>query len=344
MTEQEDIVMTEKTTHLLISIEKTFYVLDALDVREILELPALQYLKGSPSYIAGFVNVRGEVIAALDLRICIGESFQNHSLKDLLIIVKGENYTFGLVTPEVQDLVQLNISKESSEKIVNKIAPLFSFLSHIAKYQEQIAFLINPALLEKHIFQTIPEAFKLLAVESLENKMSSLPINEEEQKIFRERAKRLTEQVSATLPIDQLNLLTIIELKGEYFALETIRELSPLKDFTPIPYAPPYVFGFFNLRGHVLPIIDILQILQGKKNEAKENSKILIVDFDNASIGILVDDVVNLIFSNPMDYRSVPLSVKVISEKFIKNTIKYEKEVIPILDINKILRSIQVQS
>jgi purine-binding chemotaxis protein CheW len=339
----EENVAVEKTTCLLISIENTLCAINALNVREILELPALQYIKGLPLYVAGFVNVRGEIMVVLDLRVCLGESFQMHSLKDHLIIVEGEKYAFGLVTPEIRDLIQLDVSQVASEAVVKKIVPLFPFLSTIAKYQEQIVFLINSLALERYVFQEVPEVFKPSSLGALENKMTSLPMNPEEENIFHQRAKRLTEKVDVALPAEQVNLLTIIELKGEYFALETIRELSPLSDFTPIPYAPPYVFGFFNLRGHVLPIIDILQILQGKKNEVTPTSKVLIVDFDNTSVGVLVDDIVNLIFLNPADYRSVPISVKVISEKFIKNTIKYEKEMIPILDIGKILKSIQVQ-
>lgn len=339
----EENIAIEKTTCLLISIESTLYAINALNVREILELPAFQYVKGLPLYIAGFVNVRGEIMVILDLRVCLGEPFQMHSLKDHLIIVEGEKFAFGLVTPEIRDLIQLDVSQVDFEAAVKKIVPLFPFLSTIAKYQEQIVFLIDSLALERYVFKEVPEVFKPSNLETLENKMANLPIDPEEQKIFHQRAKRLIEKVEVSLPAEQVNLLTIIELNEEYFALETIRELSPLLDYTPIPYAPSYVFGFFNLRGHVIAIIDILQILQGKKNEIKKTSKVMIVDFDNTSVGVLVDDIVDLIFSNPADYRSVPISVKVISEKFIKNTIKYEKEVIPILDIGKILKSIQIQ-
>lgn len=341
MEDQTEITVTERNTCLLISVENTFFAMNALNVQEILELPALQYVDGAPPYIAGFVNMRGDIIVVLDLRICLGKRFQSYSLVDHLIIVKGENYLFGLVTPEVHDLVQLDILKTSSEAMLSKIAPLFPFITTIGKFHEQIVFLVDTILLEKHLLQVSPELFKSLKIESLEDKSSVFLIESYEQNIFQERARRLIDKVVFSQQSEQLILLTVILLKQEYYAVETIREFCSINEYTLIPCAPPYVFGFFNLRGHVLPIIDVWQILQGEKNQLNADSKVLIVEFEGSSVGVLVDNVENLMFSNPLDHRTVPLSIKIVGEAFVKNTVKYEKEVIPILEISKILKSIQ---
>lgn len=340
MTGQKESIAKKSQACLLMSIEEAFYAISASHVKEVMELPALQKSGGTPSYIAGFVNVRGDITVVLDLRVCLGHAEQPYSLKDHLILVKGETRVFGLLTPEIQDLQQLAVS-EAAEVELHSVRPLFHFISSMAKYKEQIVFLIDPYEMEKYILDITPEPFNLKSLEAIEKRSGFATLKAEERKIFIERAKQLTERIQLTYQPTQFSLLAVVELKKEYFAIDIIREFCPISDFTPIPCAPPFIFGFFNLRGHVLPIIDLWSILQGQKNELIESSKILIVEFQDTLIGILVDNVVNLIFSNVADYRTVPLSVKVISDAFIKSTVKYEKEVIPVLDLIKMLKSVQ---
>lgn len=341
MIEQKETDMENKSC-VLLSIKNMSYVIDVINIMEILELPALRHAVGLPPYIAGFVNVRGEIMVALDLKACFGDSSRHYALKDHLIVIEGENYSFCLVSPEITDLVQVERSQIISEALLNDIAPLVPFVSNVAKHDEKIVFFIDPLLLEKHLLKTSPEVFKSSS-EWEENKVSILSENEDEQKIFEERALSLTEKVISPRSADQLTFLMIILLNQEYYAVDTMREFCPIQDFSSVPWAPPCVFGLFNLRGHVLPLVDIKHILQGQRNEIKTTSKALIVNFEDTSLGILVDDVVNLVFVNQSDYRAVPLSVKVISQAFVKSTVKYEKEVIPVLDIMKMLKSIQVQ-
>lgn len=343
MAEQEAAEITENVC-LLMSLENNLYAMNALHVEEILELPALQCIGGLPCYIAGFVNIRGNIITVLNLRICLGAAFDNYSILDHLIIVKGKNGLFGLVTSEVMDLIHLNIEKTSSEKMLNKITPICPFIEGVAKFEEQIVFLIDVLALENHILEVSPGIFKIEKIASQDHKACAMPINPDEQTVFQERAKKLVNAIISSTQPEQTTLLTVILLKQEYYAIDTIKEFCPISEFTIIPCSPPFLFGFFNLRGHVLPIIDIWQLLQGEKNSIRETSKVLVVDFEGTTVGILVDDVLNLIFSSAADYRTVPLSIKVISEAFVKSTVKYEKEVIPILDMPKILKSIQSQS
>ena len=96
-------------------------------------------------------------------------------------------------------------------------------------------------------------------------------------------------------------------IQGEYFALniKTIKEILNYKIITKMPFMPNFVHGVLNLRGVVIPVIDLSARLHNKESVIGGRSSILIIDVitnsGNQPLGILVDgvsEVLNLNSSN----------------------------------------------
>lgn len=66
-----------------------------------------------------------------------------------------------------------------------------------------------------------------------------------------------------------------------------------------MPLSPLFLIGVFNLRGHVIPLINLAQLLNLPKNEVPENSftnkKIIVADLDNALIGFVIDETTEIL-------------------------------------------------
>ena len=106
---------------------------------------------------------------------------------------------------------------------------------------------------------------------------------------------------------------------------------------TTLPHAPDYVIGMMNLRGNVLPVVDLSMRLGLGKTEPESRHVIIIAFIDNKTVGFLVDAVSNILTVNAADLQSTP---DVSSEKtaaFIKGVFMVEDTIVRAIDVHQIL-------
>lgn len=85
-------------------------------------------------------------------------------------------------------------------------------------------------------------------------------------------------------------------LGGERFGIEvrSVREVVVAEEFTIVPRAPAYLVGVANLRGFILPILDIRPLLGLPSRPVTRGTRILVVEAGSGQVGVAVDDVVGL--------------------------------------------------
>jgi purine-binding chemotaxis protein CheW len=127
------------------------------------------------------------------------------------------------------------------------------------------------------------------------------PTLEEKKKILKERAKALAREPEAeeAAPGD----LEVVEflLAYERYGLESpsVREVYPLKDFTPLPCTPPFVLGIINVRGRALSVIDIKKFFDLPEKGLTDLNKVIVLHDDKMELGVLADVILGV--------RSIPL-------------------------------------
>ena len=82
---------------------------------------------------------------------------------------------------------------------------------------------------------------------------------QESRAILRSRARALARAPQQTATAQQFLEIVEFRLASETYGLEAafVREVYPLKDFTPLPSVPPFVLGILNVRGQILSVIDL---------------------------------------------------------------------------------------
>lgn len=82
-------------------------------------------------------------------------------------------------------------------------------------------------------------------------------------------------------------------LADERYAIETsyIREVHPLEDITPLPCTPPFVRGLVNVRGRILPVIDLKKFFDLPEQGITDLHRILLVETEDLAFGLLADSV-----------------------------------------------------
>ena len=134
-------------------------------------------------------------------------------------------------------------------------------------------------------------------------------------------------------------LITFI-LGEEKYGLDIlkVRELISFPEgLTRIPGMPDFIIGMFNLRGLVIPVMDLRKKFKMSSEERHEFSVIIIVEVDNKNIGLTVDSVSDVIFVKDEDMQDTSELAVNVDTKFIKGVAKTRDEMIILLDIDYLL-------
>jgi Chemotaxis signal transduction protein len=115
-----------------------------------------------------------------------------------------------------------------------------------------------------------------------------------------------------------------------------VREVKNFEGVTPVPYAPVYVRGVTNLRGEVVPVIDLRKRFELDSNKA-ETSNIMIIVQDKHPVGIMVDSVMEVLTLPKSDIETNPDSLIVDKSEAVLGIAKHDKDLIIILDLVKVI-------
>ncbi len=138
-------------------------------------------------------------------------------------------------------------------------------------------------------------------------------------------------------------------LDGEAFATEIsrVREVLEYAQITPVPRAPEYMLGVINLRGNVVPIVDLrLQFLMQAK-EPDIDTCIIIVEINiegtQTIVGVLADSVQEVIDLKPEQMEAVPSLGTPVQCEFIEAMGKLEDRFIIVLDMQRVFAARQIK-
>ena len=134
-----------------------------------------------------------------------------------------------------------------------------------------------------------------------------------------------------------------IKLANEEYGLQIlkVREIIGLMDITRVPCAREFIRGVINLRGKVIPVIDLRLKFQMAACEATDQTVIIVVQYASAghqlTMGILVDQVLEVLSIAGNQIEPAPTFGDGGSTDFILGVGKAEKRVIFLLDIGRVL-------
>ena len=117
---------------------------------------------------------------------------------------------------------------------------------------------------------------------------------------------------------------------GQEFCVEmaSTREIRGWTPATKLPNSAPYLVGIINLRGTILPIVDLAVRLGLPKIEQSERHVIIVVRLEDKEFGLLVDAVSDIVNVSVEQLRPVPELNSKVSEEFFRQVIVFESRII----------------
>jgi purine-binding chemotaxis protein CheW len=116
-----------------------------------------------------------------------------------------------------------------------------------------------------------------------------------------------------------------------------VREIRGWTPATPLPQSPSYIRGVINLRGAVLPVVDLAARLGLPVSEPTPRHAIIVIQHGSAVVGLLVDAVSNILMLAPDAIQAAPEVGSDPTRAFIKGIVATDSEVISILIIKNLL-------
>lgn len=127
--------------------------------------------------------------------------------------------------------------------------------------------------------------------------------------------------------------------KEDYgISIEQVREIRPLESITKLPNAKRYVKGVMNLRGMIIPVIDVKEKLGFSSGGTNQKARILVTNVDGNLTGLLVDEV-DQVMRIPSKDVETSLSGGLESIVYISGVAKTAGRLIVLLDVPKLLET-----
>jgi purine-binding chemotaxis protein CheW len=116
-----------------------------------------------------------------------------------------------------------------------------------------------------------------------------------------------------------------------------VHEIIRLQEITPIPRAPGFVEGVINLRGRILPVIDLRRRLDLPSVEPTKRTRIAIVEMAEHIVGVVVDGVTRVLRLEAQSIEPPSPYVAGINSEYLQGIARVGNDLVVLLDLDRIL-------
>lgn len=148
-----------------------------------------------------------------------------------------------------------------------------------------------------------------------------------------------TTACESTAPDADLSQLVSFRLANEEYAVDIMRvqEIVLMGRITRMPNVPEYLRGLINLRGHVIPIVDLCIRFGLRQTEPGEDSRVIILNVNQKTLGIIVDSVDEVLRIQADQVDSSSLGVTGTGHEYVNGLVKFEKKLLLLLNVEHLL-------
>jgi purine-binding chemotaxis protein CheW len=139
---------------------------------------------------------------------------------------------------------------------------------------------------------------------------------------------------------DELRTYVLFRLDKEEYGLPIARVSSIIRyeEPTPVPQAPDSVAGVVNVRGHVIPIVNLMRALKGVESCPRPSSRIVITESDAGVVGVVVDAASEVVAVDPALIAPAPEAVlSEITASVFEGVVDFEGRLVILLRLENLL-------
>lgn len=125
-------------------------------------------------------------------------------------------------------------------------------------------------------------------------------------------------------------------------SIKYVTEIIGMQTITPVPETPDFLKGIINLRGKVIPLIDVRLKFGKPEIEYNERTCVIVVEVDNLSVGFIVDMVDDVMTISDDKIAQPPVGTGGYDNRYIEGIGQTDSQVILLLDAERLLKSDEI--
>lgn len=304
------------------------FAVGIMQVKEIIRVTEITPVPKAPEYIVGVLSLRNQLLPIMNLRILFCQKSLNEEMAEKpsqekldaqrIIVVDLEGVQTGILVDSVSQVLTL-------EKKFIEPPPLIisqgqsNRLRGVGKLEDgkRLLMLLN-------IDRLVSKAEKKKMLDAIENK-------EGEQEKMENSADKSNEEMQ----------LVCFKVDHEEYAISImkVQEIIRINEITAVPKTKNFMKGIINLRGTVVPVVDMRTRFGLKFPENQEQGRIVVVNIAGNTTGLIVDSVTEVLRLSKSQIESPPASVANLDGKFIDGVGKLNegKRIIILINVDCLL-------
>jgi purine-binding chemotaxis protein CheW len=287
-------------------------------VEEILEIPAVTKVPDAPDYVLGVICLREQVLPLVDLTAVLAVQGLPEARKpEMVVLVSFGDTAIGVVVDRIQEI--LRVTPE-------KLLPAPQTLS------ETEAEHLEGVILREDRMVGLLNVMRIITGDD-QAKISAL-------------GQGLGLRDSKALEVVDQEDLVVFQLGAERYAmkLQEVREIIMVGQITPVPRAPQFVEGVLNLRGEVMPVVDLRTRFGIERIERNRLSRILICAIGGVYTGLVVDAVDEVRPVERRAFEDPPRLSAAAGNRYIEKVARVGEGMIFLLQVRDLLTDAETQS
>lgn len=248
------------------SLGREEYAFDITVVKEILRKTEITKVPNTGSEVKGLLTLRNSLVPILDLRTMLDLApFDDDDQR--ILVVEMDGILTGLLVDKVNEVVRVPVEAMDEAEHLSAAGKELKSVVRLDEGRRLILVLDEKGLVD---FESMSE---LLAQEVK---------GEESEGQDREARKDMEEE----------QLVTFVVGEEEFgIRITQVQEINRLAEITKVPKTASFVAGVTNLRGHVIPLIDLRLWFQVAGRDKDDRTRVIIVDLNGQRTGFIVDQV-----------------------------------------------------
>ena len=143
--------------------------------------------------------------------------------------------------------------------------------------------------------------------------------------------------------VGRMQLVTL-ELAGERCAVDihAVREINRLTELTRVPKCPAEIAGVINLRGKILPVVNLREVFAFPRAEWGDQARIVVLEHGSRETGVIVDRVHEVLRVDSALMDPTPVMMRTVDTSFISGIAKLRDRLLIVLDLERLFRALNL--
>jgi Chemotaxis signal transduction protein len=303
---------------------KEEYAIGIMQVKEIIRVPDIMKVPNCEAYVDGVVSIRNRLLPLINLRTYFGMEPKAITDQTRVLVVDMGGFTAGMIVDKVSEVIRVP---------ADMILPPPRFSAQSGEQLKGVAKLNGG----KRLIMLL-DSSKIMSADAY-RMISGLNDAPQESEGGKSTEKQITDEEQ----------LVAFKIDNEEYGIKIkdVQEINRMTEITKVPRAPYHIDGIVNLRGNIIPVLDLRKLFGLSAKAMTDATRIIIVDSAGEKTGMIVDSVSEVLrFEKALIEPPPELLKSGIDSSYVEGVGKLDdgKRIVLILRLDKVLNVEQISA